>query len=309
MKNQKIVVVIPTIRPESLSDFFDGWYEQFSRYNVGIITVYDGEKPKAEHTPCVLFGDPQMYSLKEIMGKEVDLISNYNASVRNLGFVLAKQLGYDIVITLDDDTRPDGDTIGDHLKALAQDVPVSWINTAIVNNKYTDYMRGFPYEIRQERPVMLSHGVWKGVPDRDAPTQLIAGAHTPVDFYKGPIPKGVLFPFCGMNVAFRISALPYIYYAPVGQFKGAERFDDIWGGIPMKKDFDTNGWAIVSGFASVKHERASDPFKNLEREVIGIKENEDFWKGESKHVFFKEFEKKRDRWQKFIIIQDEMDLF
>lgn len=314
MTNQKIVIVLPTIRPESLDAFWDMWREQMSKYHASLAIVIDGEKPKIQYWG---WHDKYGYSawrkeeatLEEVMGKHKKLISNFNSSVRNLGFVFAKMKGADVIVTLDDDTRPDGDTIGDHLKALNSDVPVSWISTTMVKESLSDYMRGFPYEVRQERPVMLSHGVWQGVPDRDAMTQLIAGSHRPVEFYKGPIPKGILFPFCGMNVAFRIEALPFVYYAPVGQFKGAERFDDIWGGIPMKRDFDNVGYAIVSGYASVRHERASDPYKNLEREVIGIKENEYFWKGESTHPFFKEFEKKRKEWCEFITeLDDDVDL-
>lgn len=307
MKNNiKIAVVVPTIRPEKIKDFMVAWHDQFEEYNVNLIIVNDGERPTVD--VYNLFREVCNYSTRIWdldIGKILDrkyraMISNFNSSVRNLGFIVAKKLNADVIVTLDDDTLPSGDTIGDHLKALEMSVPVSWISTTLVNDRQSDYMRGFPYEIRSERPVMLSHGVWTGVPDRDAPTQLLVGANKPVEFYKGPIPENIYFPFCGMNVAFKIEALPYVYYAPVGQFKGAERFDDIWGGIPMKKDFDYMKWAIVSGYATVRHERASDPYKNLEREVIGIRENETFWKGESEHPFFKEYDEKRNLWKEFI---------
>lgn len=320
MRKHKIAVVIPTIRPESLDEFFAAWKDQFLKYAVDVIVVYDGDNPTLKlfrSTFCSNSGkinfdpfigiDPKRYTVKEIMGDDADLISNLNSSIRNLGFAFAKQQGYEFVVTLDDDTRPNGDTIGDHIKALHEEMPVSWISTTLVSNKVTDYMRGFPYGIRDEAEVMVSHGVWTGVPDRDAPTQLLAGAYRQVDFYKGPIPKGILFPFCGMNVAFKIQALPYIYYAPVGQFKGAERFDDIWGGIAMKKALDQKGYAVVTGFASVRHERASDPYKNLEREVVGIKENENYWQDKSTHPFFKDFAKKQKRWEKFIKSYDLYD--
>lgn len=311
MKKKKIAVVVPTIRPESLRDFVLGWREQFEKYKVTLIVVYDGKKPTVSifrDFYDFLDGSPfRPKKLEEIMGDEEDLISNFNSSVRNLGFVVAKRIDADVIVTLDDDTRPLGDTIGDHLKALEKKVPISWISTTLVD-KNTDYMRGFPYGIREEAEVVVSHGVWQGVPDRDAPTQLVAGERAPVDFFRGPIPKGIYFPFCGMNVAFKIEALPFIYYCPVGQFKGAERFDDIWGGVAFKKDLDDRGLAVVSGYASVKHERASDPYKNLEREVIGIKENEGFWNGTSEHKFFDEFRKKRERWNEFISQMD-LDLF
>lgn len=292
----KIGLVIPTIRPDDMKSFCDAWQDQFEKYNVLLIVVHDGESPRVEVSNRTMH---QELEIDEILGEDdIDLISNFNSSVRNLGFMVAKQMGCDVIVTLDDDVRPKGDTIGDHLKALEMKVPVSWMSTTIIKDN-SDYMRGFPYQVREEAPVMLSHGVWDTVPDRDALSQLVSGARKPVEFYRGVVPKGALFPFCGMNVAFKIEALPYVYYAGVGQFPGAERFDDIWGGIEMKKDFDKLGWGVVTGMAEVHHERASDPFKNLSREYIGVKENEDFWRGESKHPFFKEFLGKRKRWSKF----------
>lgn len=301
----KIAVVVPTIRPEKIKDFMIEWHDQFQKYNVNLIVVNDGERPTVN--VYNLFRDGCSYSTRIYgldIGKILDrkyraVISNFNSSVRNLGFIVAKNLKADVIVTLDDDTLPCGDTIGDHLKALDMKVPVSWISTTVIE-KPSDYMRGFPYGIRDEVPVEVSHGIWIGVPDRDAPTQLVAGANAPVKYYQGAIPKEIYFPFCGMNVAFNISVLPFMYYCPVGQFKGAERFDDIWCGIKMKEDLDRNGAGVVSGYAIVRHDRASDPFKNLEREVIGIRENETFWKGESEHPFFKEYEEKRNLWKEFI---------
>lgn len=297
---KKIAVVLPTIRPESLENFMLEWRNQFEKYGCDLIVVYDGKNPYARVWDIKEMIPSRKFSVKDIMGNESGLISNFNSSVRNLGFAFAKKIGgYDVIVTLDDDTLPHGDTIGDHLRMLEKEVPVSWISTTLVDDN-TDYMRGFPYGVRTEWPVMLSHGVWKGVADRDALTQLVAGARAPVDFYRGPIPKGILFPFCGMNVAFNIDALPFVYYCPVGQFKGAERFDDIWGGIEMKMSFDEESFAVVSGYAMVNHNRASDPYKNLEREVIGIRENETYWTGENKNKFFVDFNIKRVRWCQFI---------
>lgn len=301
----KIAVVVPTIRPEKIEDFMSEWHEQFNKYDVTLIIVNDGEKPTVDMYQYFKRDWPSMrmsgVSVDKILEKKKhrNLISNFNSSVRNLGFIIAKQIRADVIVTLDDDTLPFGDTIGDHLKALKKSVPLSWISTTVIDGP-TDYMRGFPYTIRKEVPVEVSHGVWLGVPDRDAPTQLVAGANAEVGYYKGAIPKGIYFPFCGMNVAFNISVLPFMYYAPVGQFKGAERFDDIWCGIKMKEDLDRNMAGVVSGYATVRHERASDPYKNLEREVIGIRENETFWQGKSEHPFFKEFEEKRNQWKEFI---------
>lgn len=277
----KIAVVVPTIRiVESMPHFLTEWGDLFTKHKVDLIIVDDtGDKPQV-----ILNGEK-----KEI---ESDLVSNKCAGVRQLGFLyIAKYLPeVEYIITLDDDESPIGDPIQDHINQLNRKVPISWISTS------TDvYTRGFPYSVREEAPVMISHGVWEGVPDYDAPTQLLMDKNFKPTYYKGVIPKGIFAPLCGMNFAFRREALPYIYFAPVGQYKGAERFDDIWMGLEVIKDFAKLGWGITTGYARVMHNRASNVFTSLEKEAVGIKMNEVYWKGEYDE-WYKEFVNKREKW-------------
>lgn len=279
-----IAIVVPTIRPESYKAFREAWDELIKHHGALLVTVWDGD------SPYVQVGNDK-YSVKDIMGNRADLIFNWNDGVRNLGFAfVAKRLqNITSIITLDDDTKPFGDTIRDHVEALNQSVPVSWLSTA------SEFMRGFPYGVRGEAEVVLSHGVWEGVKDYDAPTQLVKG-NMPVQFYKGPIPKGVFYPMCGMNIAFKPKMLPFMYYAPMGQKVGVQRFADIWLGIESKNIIDENGWAVVSGYSKVRHERASNVFTNLEQEGKGIRLNENYGQDE----YFKMYELVRKGWEEFI---------
>jgi len=283
----KICIVIPTIRKEMHAKFISAWFHLIEKHNVEVVTVWDGDNPIVEH-------NDKTYSLDEIMGGNKDLISNKCAASRNLGFAyVAKYMpNIEYIYTLDDDEEPVDDPIEAHIKALEQRVPISWMSTTIIN-KGTDYMRGFPYGVRTEAEVVVSHGVWINNPDYDAPTQL--HADNKVEFYKGVIPKGIFFPFCGMNVAFKRKALPLMYYAPVGQYKGAERFDDIFGGLEIKKDIDELGYAIVTGHATTDHTRASNVFKNLVNEAVGIGKNEVYWQ-EEYDEWYLDFINKRKRW-------------
>jgi reversibly glycosylated polypeptide/UDP-arabinopyranose mutase len=279
-----LAVVVPTIRPESFKKFADAWEPLLNKYNVHFIKVEDGDKPMAN-----------FLSVKDIMGKDADLIYNKTDGVRNLGFAfVAKYLpNVDTIITLDDDTLPIGDTIKDHLDTLNKRVPINWISTA------SEYMRGFPYGVREEAEVVLSHGVWEGVADWDAPTQLVNG-NKPVEFYKGPIPKGIYYPMCAMNVAFKRKMLPYMCQAPGGPVAGMYRFTDIWCGINSKREIDKRGWAVYTGGARVRHERASNVWKSLRGESLFIEENETYWKGDEKHPYFRLYNSYRKRWEKFI---------
>jgi len=280
MKN--IAVICGTIRPETIDNFKKEWQPFFDKHNVEFILVMDGDDQYIEH-------DGKRINIKS------DLVSKFSAGCKQLGFlyILQSLPNVEYVICLDDDVSPIGDPIQDHIDALDRRVPISWLSTA------SDYMRGFPYGVRTESPVMLSHGVWEGVYDWDAPSQLLKSEKV-VEFYKGVIPKGIYFPCCGMNLAFRREALPYIYFAPVGNLKGGERFDDIFMGIMMVEEFAKQGWGIVSGYAKVFHQRASNVFNSLEKEATGIKHLEGFWKDTQnykEHPWFDEYRNKFNQWK------------
>lgn len=285
---KKIAVIIPSIRREKLYDeFLPAWWEWFDKHEVELVVVWDGEQPYVEHLD-------KYYFYSEIMDKNADLIYNFHSGVRNLGFAyVAKFLPEaEVLISLDDDLTPIGDPIADHLQALEKRFPISWFSIA------SEYTRGFPYGVRSEAECVFSHGIWRGIADWDAPTQLVKG-NQPIEFYKGPIPKGVYAPICGMNIAFKRKVLPYVYFAPNSHNVG--RFDDIFMGINLKRACDKNNWAIATGFAEVQHDRASDIFKNLQKEALGIELNEIYWQGNEEHPYFKEYKEKRKRWKKLMI--------
>ena len=283
----KIAIVLPTIRPETIPTFLKAWQPLFDKHQVEFILVVDGEDQHIEYKG-------------ERIDLKSDLISNFSAGSRQLGFLyIAKHLPeVEYIITLDDDEVPIGDPIQDHLDAFRYKLPISWISTST-----NQFMRGFPYGVREEAQIMLSHGVWEGVPDYDAPTQLLTPKWDKPVYYRGVIPKGIFFPMCGMNLAFRREALPYIYFAQVGQFKGAERFDDMIAGNFLVKDFAKLNWGIVTGFAKVQHLRASNVFTSLEKEAVGIRHNEELWKDLENYngdPFFDDYRKKREAWYNLI---------
>lgn len=287
-----IACVIPTIRPEQYERFIESWMPHIERHNVTLITVWDGDQPVA-----IYEGDKA--TAAELLGPDADLIYNRSDVCRNLGFAFVAARLPDVthILTLDDDCFPSGDTIADHLAALDRRVPISWLSSSP-----DVYTRGFPYGVRDEAPVMVSHGVWYGNADWDAQTQLENG-NAPLDtFYRGPIPRGCLFPFCGMNVMFKREALPLMYFAPMGpkvQFDGQvwDRFGDIWLGITLKRALDRRHWAMVSGYAAVEHTRASDVQVNLKKEATGLEWNEQYWQaGGSVHPYFTLYRNARQRW-------------
>lgn len=291
-----IAVVVPSYRPESLKKFQTAWQPLFDKHRITFVAVIDGDKPVAQfHSE---YGPSHNY---EIPDKWNDVIFNHTDAVRNFGFLAAlshfkKDLSH--ILTLDDDLTPipGTDPIKEHIDAMQGKVPISWFKVG------SEYTRGFPYGVRNEADIWISHGVWKGVCDWDGPTQLIHGSQRQMSFYKGTIPKGCLFPFSGMNVMFRTEALPWMYYAPMGTQFGLQRFADIWMGIECKRAMDELGKAIVTGYSTIFHERASNVFENLEQEAKGIKLNETFWLEDTSkdEQYFAEYKKCLDRWQEIV---------
>lgn len=315
--------------------FVKAWRPLFEKHYATLVTVWDGEEPEihvrkypknvddGRRPYCEYSTQGQSHVLSSgWLSLHRDLFCRRTDGCRNIGFAYAaKFLDFDRVLTFDDDVHPAEfnttpqwwkgvtDPIQEHLDALDRRVPLSWMNTA----HDTDlYLRGVPYGVRDEAPVMLSHGVWVGTPDFDGETQLLleaadkwecgCGCTTVVPgsddnpikcaacgrpareggrpnrvphslpYYVGPIPRGVNFPLCGMNVMVKRDALPYLYYAPMGAdsgFPDLHRFADIFMGVFLKREFDRLGWGVVTGYSTVHHTRASDAKKNYEQEKLG----------------------------------------
>ena len=119
-------------------------------------------------------------------------------------------------------------------------------------------------------------GLWNGVPDVDAPTGLnMERFDTKWTTLEGVVPIGTYIPMCGMNLAFRRWMAPAMYFLLMGHLAYEkdfpyDRFGDIWCGILAKKIMDHNRLAMLFGYPIVHHKRASNVWRNLEKEVYYI---------------------------------------
>jgi len=326
----KIAVVVPTIRADLFERvFLPAWKFLFRKHGVYLFKVVDGETPYVDiytSEQTSEFQDLHNWKLKpyyfdnsRLTTTELEPIYNFTDACRNLGFYVAKrEIDPDIYISLDDDVLPiEGtDPIQEHIDALNMSVQLDWVNTST-----THRMRGKPYNL-PEYPVWLSHGVWKGVPDLDAIQQLQYPDMKDVDCPKIAIPRGVYFPLCAMNFAFRKELLPWAYQAPMGRKLAKDglpvydRFADIWSGLVMKYAIDLYNAAAVTGFSTIYHSRASNVYTNLKKEAVGMEVNENIWQlipllfernltstcyeGGEPHEYLKLYHKRLTQWQKLI---------
>jgi reversibly glycosylated polypeptide/UDP-arabinopyranose mutase len=90
------------------------------------------------------------------------------------------------------------------------------------------------------------------------------------------IPKGSLFPMCGMNLAFDREAIgPAMYFGLMGEGQPWGRYDDMFAGWCVKVLADYLGLGVKTGLPYIWHSKASNPFVNLKKEYKGI-----FWQEE-----------------------------
>jgi reversibly glycosylated polypeptide / UDP-arabinopyranose mutase len=268
----RIAIAVPTCRyDDQYQTFCEAWNPLFKQHEVILVTAIDGDAPEV----ATFDYRTNEHRAFETTGFD-DLCVKRSSAIRNKAFaVIAERFPEaETIITLDDDVLPiygvSGDSIAEHRKTLKDRSCSLWTETA------SSRMRGYPFTFPDE-PVMVSHGVWSGIPDFDAPETLVR--FTPdVKFEKQRIPRGSFFPMCGMNLAFRREVLPWMYFAPTRKLPGAERFDDIWCGLYLKRELDKRGWAAFTGGAMVRHERASNVFRNLIHEAVGIAVNEHLWR-------------------------------
>lgn len=262
-------LVIATNRPERFKAWLKAWWEEIDENDINLLIMHDSHN--SEETDVL---DRQIKhgsvfdhnDVKEDLKGNAWIIPQQSSACKSYAILKAWQMGADRIFCLDDDCLPNGSR---------------WVRQHRINLKSheqnqvymtIDYVRprGVPYLPKE--PVMLSHGLWDNVPDVDAVTQL-HGYPSVAGKRNGAVPKGALFPFCGMNWACNRDAAPLMYFGLHGKDWPVDRFDDIWCGFIAKKIMDHLGWAVWSGEPSVEHSRASDPMANLEKEAKGLKMN------------------------------------
>lgn len=265
-----IALIIPSCRPEQLTSFLDAWARD--QFWDTLIVIEDGPSRTFD------LATPHHYSWSEIdaeLGGSAWIISRRDSAVRSFGFWKAHQLGSSYIVTLDDDCfpLPGQDYFGAHLRALH--ATPRW--TESIPGMRT---RGLPYHARGTlSKVVMNVGLWTGVPDLDAPHQLVRGSlndFVPPDDSR-VMPRGQYAPICGMNLCFQHEFAPLAYFPLQGDGWPYRRFDDIWFGIFAQKICDHLGWQITMGRPWVHHTRRSDVYQNLVKEAPGIGFNERFW--------------------------------
>lgn len=263
-------LVLATNRPKAAQEFLRAWKDIASWDE--IILIHDAPEPMSG-----TFSEKVVqFCWKDIPDELNDIISRQDSAIKSFGFYKAVELGAEYVHVLDDDCLPiDASDIADeHNNNLRGLVPV-W-ESSVSGMR----VRGLPYEstVRVRHDVRVSLGLWHGIPDLDA-IQTFRG---PIQDFVPPdevrvVAKGSQVPFCGMNFAFHKSVLTGMYFPLMGQGQPFGRWDDIWGGVVLKKVLDNLGLVMTVGKPHVYHSRMSNKYVNLMKESGSISAHEYLW--------------------------------
>lgn len=299
----KVSVVVPTIREESINKFLQEWEKEFfenSEFNVNLIIMEDNPKKKfrLKEGKSIIHYDWQ--DIDRDLAQDSWIIPRRSDCIRSYGYWKAWLSKPDLIITLDDDCYPlnhyytsqkkgffskQGFLRG-HWDRIMNGVTSTqnfWTNTILKERP-----RGFPYLNRTKdvytSNIILNHGLWYNVPDFDAKTHLSLPKTEGLTGFEinQIIPKNIYYPMCGMNLAWKPSATPALYFLLMGQNAKGEswnydRFGDIWAGIIFKKIADHLQYSVASGYPIIWHAKASNVFANLKKEAPGMEMNETFW--------------------------------
>lgn len=270
----KAAIVVPTVRPGNMPQFFAAWKDEFSGHEVIVI------EDNPTRTLNLSSAEIAHYSWEEIdqeFGEDSWIIPRRTDCIRSFGFYKASQRKVDLIVSLDDDCYPvERGFISKHWQRLTEvaDSP-AWTSTVLGGTP-----RGLPYfEKARTAECVLNHGLWTNIPDYDAITQIYR-ARQPFQIspLQKVIPRGRYFPMCGMNLAFKPVIAPIMYFLLMGRDWPYDRFGDIWCGIIAKRICDHLGYAVCSGDPVIDHQRASNVWQNLRKEVPGYEINEVLWK-------------------------------
>lgn len=290
-------IVVPSIRD---LEFLEKWKSVLYRFD--FILVQDGDP--AKHLKIPEWVNYELYNRVDIeksLGDSSWVISAEDASIRNFGFLVSNRT---YVYTLDDDCLPAAEPIRymsrekqtdeggfvvnafeGHLQNLLTPSTPHFYNT--LYDPYApgaDFVRGYPYSMRDGVPTAISHGLWMNAPDYDAPTQLLKVHERNKRMVDAvvTIPKGTFYPMCSMNVAFNRKLIgPAFMQGLMGVGQPWARYDDMFAGWASKACADHLDVGVKSGKPYIRHNKASNPFTNLKKEYMGL-----FWQ-EKLIAFFK----------------------
>lgn len=302
----RYAIVLTTINiPELLLEYANNFEKYNHKKEVDFIVIGDLKTPSAaekvtdtllrrEFEGVYLDVEKQKKWLKRF--PDLDKIVPYNSdNRRNIGYLLAKERGAEIIISIDDDNWPQDNKdylLGHKIIGTKQNLPTvssknNWYNICRhleTEPKRIIYPRGFPYSKRKkdtadfsisEGRIVMNAGLWLQDPDVDAVTNLNEPIKVvSVDEKQYLLSIGTFSPINTQNTALHIDALPCYWYVRMGEIiqgRKIDRYGDIWSGFFAQKVIHHIGDRISFGPSVAIHRRnLHNLLKDLQEEMGGM---------------------------------------
>ena len=183
-------------------------------------------------------------------------------SCRYFGYLVSRKK---YVISIDDNCLPAKDTAGMTVDAVTQHMinlktPATpfFFNTLYdPYRKGADFVRGYPFSLREGVECMLSCGLWLHNADYDPMTHVVKRNQRNTNYVDAvmTVPLGAMLPVSGINVAFNREVLGAVMFPGLRIRKeGKHRWDtleDIWNGLCAKVVCDSLGYGVKTGLPYV----------------------------------------------------------
>lgn len=284
IQDSEVDIVIAALQP-NLTTFFEAWRPFFSRFH--IIVVKDPDMAEDLQIPAGF--DLKVYTKSDINGL-LGASSSINLSghsCRYFGYLVSRKK---YVISIDDNCLPAKDTAGSTVDVVAQHManlktPATpfFFNTLYdPYRKGADFVRGYPFSLREGVECVLSCGLWLHNADYDPMTHVVKRNQRNTTYVDAvmTVPLGAMLPVSGINVAFNRDVLgPAMFPGLRLRNEGKHRWDtleDIWNGLCAKVVCDSLGYGVKTGLPYVMRSDA-EAGKALEslKEWEGVKVMDD----------------------------------
>ncbi len=196
---------------------------------------------------------------------------------RNIGFLIALQMGADIIVTVDDDNIPTDKwgsnlLIGNKVNVKNYTKSGTIFDPIGATNYPNLWHRGFPIQMVNDRTYhdhsqvtltpKIQAGFWNGDPDVDAACRMIYKPDCQFDDSCFPFSSSAISPFNSQNTFIARELMPNYF-----MFTGIGRLDDIWGAYYLQA---VTGERPVFSEATVRQDRnVHDLTKDFSLEIIG----------------------------------------
>ncbi|XP_074322752.1 putative UDP-arabinopyranose mutase 5 isoform X2 [Apium graveolens] len=279
INENEVDIVIGAVNPD-LTSFMEDWRPVFSRFH--LIIVKDPDLKEELEIPEGF--DVQVYTKTDILkitgSSSSSLFSGY--SCRYFGYLVSKRK---YIVSIDDDCVPAKDDMGNLIDAVSQHVqnletPATpfFFNTLYdPYRKGADFVRGYPFSLRNGVTCALSCGLWLNLADYDAPTQALKPNQRNSRYVDAvlTVPARAMMPVSGINIAFNREVigpalLPALKLEQEGKVRW-ETVEDLWSGMCVKVVSDHMGMGVKTGLPYVWRNERGDAIASLKKEWEGVK--------------------------------------